>query len=127
MPRGLDITRIPEAVLWAEMERREQRLEWLLDERDRLAKELADLDDEIDRAGPPNGRRRLPPRLPNALPLPKVLAKVMKGRVMTVAQATEAALKAGYRSNAISFSKEVNVTLLRGKFRRVRRGVFELR
>ena len=127
MPRGLDITRIPKAVLWAEMERREQRLEWLLDERDRLASELAALDDEIDRAGGRWAGRRLPPRLPNALPLPTVLAKVMKGRVMTVAQATEAALKAGYRSNAISFSKEVNVTLLRGKFRRVRRGVFELR
>ena len=39
-------------------------------------------------------------------------------------QATDAALnKAGYRSNAISFSKEVNVTLPRGKFRRVRGGV----
>jgi hypothetical protein len=58
---------------------------------------------------------------------PKVLAKVMKGRVMTVAQAAEAAVKAGYRSNAINFPKEVNFTLLRRKFRRVRRGVFELR
>jgi hypothetical protein len=109
------------------MERREQRLEWLLDERDRLARDLADLADEIDRVGPPNGRRRLPPRLPNALPLPKVLAKVMKGRMMTVAQAAEAALKASYRSNAVTFRKEVNVTLLRGKIRRVRRGVFEAR
>jgi hypothetical protein len=100
MPRALDLTRIPDAALWAEMARREQELERLLDEHGRLAKELADLDDEIDRVGPPNGRRRLPPRLPNALPLPKVLAKVMKGRMMTVAQAAEAALKAGYRSNA---------------------------
>ena len=44
-----------------------------------------------------------------------------------VAQAAEAAFKAGYRSNAISFSKEADVTLLRGKFRRSRRGVFEPR
>jgi hypothetical protein len=51
----------------------------------------------------------------------------MKGRVMTVAQAAEAARRAGYRSNAANFRKEFNVTLLRGKFRRVRRGVFEMR
>ena len=36
-------------------------------------------------------------------------------------------LKAGYRSKAVNFPKEVNVTPLTGTFRRVRRGVFELR
>ena len=45
---------------------------------------------------------------------------------MTVAQAAEAVLRAGYRSNAVSYFQEVNVTPT-GKVRRVRRGVIESR
>jgi hypothetical protein len=60
--------------------------------------------------------------------LSNTLAEALKGKgKCTVAQAAEAAFKAGYRSKSKDFANIVSMALAKDKrFRRVRRGVYAL-
>lgn len=71
--------------------------------------------------GRPPGPGRKRPR--NESNLIEVLAAVLKGKTMGVAEAMEAVQTAGYRSSSPNFKAMVNGSLIKKKyFRRVERG-----
>lgn len=88
---------------------RRARLAALRKRREELVRELVAINRELDLAA---GR--------NPKSLVELLAELLRGRTMSVAEATEAALKAGHRSQSRNFRFLVNVTLAEsGRFKRV--------
>ena len=84
------------------------RLAYLRDRRAALVEELAQINRELDGLA---GR--------NPKSLADLLAELLDGRTMSVAEATEAALRAGHRSRSKNFRFMVNVTLAEsGRFKR---------
>ena len=62
--------------------------------------------------------------------LPALLARLLKGTTMTVPEAVEAVIEAGYRTKAATasdFRNQVQHILARPEFGRVRRGVYTAR
>lgn len=130
----------------SELQRRRSALPQLEARRAELAAELEQINTAIAALGgsasvsavPSEGARRgRPPkaagaaaggsrrRPKNDAALPDALAKVLAGKTMSVSDAADAVVKAGYKSNSAHFRTMVNIALLNKKrFKRVERGQY---
>lgn len=136
MPKKLDLSRVPTSELLRELERRQAMTGEIEARREALVQELADLNAELAalaatggqsaNAAPRHVRRSAAARTraANQVPLNMALAKLLKGKTMSVSEAAEAVQQAGYKSNAANFYPVVSLTLLKRKdlFKRVERG-----
>jgi len=122
------------ADLRQEIERRQKQLPRLIAQRDALDREIAALQGvaapdarRATEAVPrkPRGRRRAK----NKVGLADALAAFTKGKAkVTIGEAMDGVLAAGYKSKAASFRAVVNNMLLTDKrFKKVGRGVFTLK
>jgi hypothetical protein len=123
------------AALQQEIQRRQKMLPKLIAQRDALNREIAELQGlaEADArkaakpaAAPKKTRRR---RAKNKIGLADALAQFAKGKAkVTVGQAMEGVLAAGYKTKSKAFRQVVNKTLLQDKrFKNVGRGEFALK
>jgi hypothetical protein len=114
--------------LQREIRRRSRRLPTLERRRDRLMAKVAALDEMISALGGAAGGQfgRGPRKRPhNETTLIDALAKLLKGRTMSVTDAAEAVQKAGYKTSSSTFRTIVNQTLLKtDHFRKVSRGKY---
>jgi hypothetical protein len=135
VPSFAPLSNLPTTALHREIARRQQKAQRIARKRDRLLAAAAKLDEQIaalggtgNGAGNGRGRSRRGGRPPRSgPPLAAVLAKVMGSKTMTVGEAGEAAVKAGYTSSASprAFRVMVNAALINsGKFKRVGRGQY---
>ena len=119
-----------------EIERRQKLLPKLIAQRDALSQEITELQSlatpEARKAAKPEAapkktRRRR--RAKNKVGLADALAGFLKGKAkVTIGEAMEGVLAAGYKSNASDFRSVVNNMLLTDKrFKKVGRGVFTLK
>lgn len=118
------------ADLQAELRRRMRRVGTLQRRRDRVAGKLAALDAELSALGAAVGgaggmmfgRKR--PK--NDMNLVEALAKVLKGRTMSVTDVSDAVQKAGYKTSAANFRTIVNQTLIKNRsvFKKIARGQY---
>jgi hypothetical protein len=120
-----------------EISRRQRKLPELIAARDTLNRLIAELEGlggvkptAIARRKPgrPKGARKaIRPARAGSLSSALVDALRAKGK-LTVAEATDAVVAAGYKSKSKEFKKVVGITLSTDRrFRRVRRGVYALR
>lgn len=135
MPRP-KLANVPLAELRKEIERRQKLLPKLIAQRDALTLQIAELQHaEATLVGEPAGRdtpvrsRRQAQTANNKASLAEVLATFMRGKSkVTVGEATEGALAAGYRTQSKSFRSVVNQMLLKSpRFKNVGRGEFALK
>jgi hypothetical protein len=121
------------AELRQEIARREKLLPQLIAQRDALNREIAAIqgvrqaaEPDVPKAAAKRRRRKMPK---NKVNLAEALADFMMGREkVTVGEAMEGVLAAGYKSNSRGFRNVVNNMLLGDKrFKRVDRGVFTLK
>jgi hypothetical protein len=119
------------ADLQAELRRRSRRVGTLQRRRDRVARKLAALDAELAALGATMvgagggallGRKR--PK--NDMNLVEALAKVLKGKTMSVTDVSEAVQKSGYKTSAANFRTIVNQTLIKNRsvFKKISRGQY---
>jgi hypothetical protein len=134
----MSLATVPLAALQAEIARRQKLLPKLIAQRDALSREIAQLEGAMEKLGgetaapkaPKAAAKRRRRKLPkNKINLADALAAFMKGREkVTVGEAMEGVLAAGYKSNASDFRGVVNNMLLADKrFKKVERGVFTLK
>jgi hypothetical protein len=125
-PKDSSLASIPEAVLRAELARRQRGVATMQRKRTRLAKALAELDAQIRAAGVAiaGASGRVRPR--NESSLSEAIRAVIKGKTMGVPEIAEAVLATGYQSGAANFRVIVNQTLLKNKslFKKVGRGKY---
>ena len=138
MPRA-PLAKVSVEEIRKEISRRQRKLPALIAERDALNARIAELEGLVGaKPAPAAVARRKPRRRKAARPamkpgragsLNRTLAEVFEGKGrLTVAEAVEAVLAAGYRSKSKDFANIVSMTLSKDKrFRRVRRGVYALR
>lgn len=133
---GLKLANISLADLKNEIERRQKLLPKLIAQRDMLTRQIADLQQAEativgERAGRGMHRRyhRQARVASNNVSLAEVLATFMKGRAkVTVGEAMEGVLAAGYRTKSGAFRSVVNQMLLKSpRFKNVGRGEFVLK
>ncbi len=150
--KGSALSRISTADLAREIEKRRSEVTKLIDRRDRLAKELSELDAQISMLAPGSAvvrpvstvaskpaRGKKPgakkgkigkgapgrKRPHNDLNLAESLQKVLKNRTMSVTEVTAEVQKAGYKTSAENFRTIVNQTLIRDtRFKKVSRGKY---
>lgn len=129
-PAGKPLETVSTAKLAEELSRREKELSRLETRRERVAAQLAELDDQIATLAGAGGygatarggvRRR--PR--NDKPLADALVEVLTGQTMGVSEVAEAVQRAGYRTSSPNFRTIVNQTLLRDKrIKKIARGQY---
>lgn len=126
--------------LEGELRRRRAGVGALERRRDRLLRRLADIERRITHVvgevggravaairgrrgrGRPRGQRRRPK---NAKSLIQALADLLKGRTMSVTEASVAVRKAGYKTTSPNFRTIVNQTLIKSdQFKKVSRGKY---
>ncbi len=134
MPRS-KLSTVSLGQLQQEIERRQKMLPKLIAQRDALNEEIADLqglaEPSIQKYAKPKaasrktGRRRAK----NKISLVDALSQVMKGKPkVSVSEAMEGVLSAGYKTKSKAFRPLVNQTLLKNKkFKNVGRGEFRLK
>ncbi|MFG0327165.1 MAG: hypothetical protein ACF8SC_07890 [Phycisphaerales bacterium JB037] len=118
------------ADLRAELRRRESTLRKLENRREKLASQLAEVEGEIRSMGgtadigvTARGQVRRRPR--NEANLADSLVELLTGKTMSVTDAAEKVVEAGYRTTAANFRTIVNQTLLRDdRFKKVSRGQY---
>jgi hypothetical protein len=123
--------------LEAELRRRERSAQRLVNKRERLLSQIAEIDAELASYGYEagevpvggNGRRGGRKRPKNEMSLVEALEKALKGKTMGVSEAADAAQKLGYRSSSANFRNIVNQTLLKHPdvFKKVGRGQYTLK
>lgn len=112
--------------LAAELQRRNRGLKSLERKRDRLVKQLEELNAQIRSMGGlatsgPGGRKR--PR--NAMNLQEALVKLLRNKTLSVTEIAEEVQKAGYKTSSENFRTIVNQTLITSPaFKRVSRGKY---
>jgi hypothetical protein len=93
----------------------------------RLESRISDYGGSIASAlgrGRGRGRRR-GGRAHNEMSLPEALQRLLRGKTMSVTEASVAVQRAGYRTGAANFRTMVNAALLKGdRFRKVSRGKY---
>ena len=123
------------ADLRQEIQRRQKMLPKLIAQRDALNREIAELHglakpavqkETKPQAASRKTRRR---RAKNKISLADALSQFMKGKAkVTIAEAMEGVLSAGYKTKSKAFRPLVNQTLLKDKrFKSVGRGEFALK
>ncbi len=129
-PTAQDLSAVPARALAAELRRRERRVQALQARYERFTARATKLREEIEALGGSAGRsggkgatgasgRR--PR--NAMCLVDVLKRVLAGDTLSVNEAAQKAIDAGYRSSSTSFRQIVSQTLSGSdQFERVGRG-----
>ncbi len=124
---------LPLSALQREIERRQSKGARLLRKRASLLRRIASLDRKIEAAGldavghgPATRDGRRPRQRPrNEMTLVDALARLLKGKTMSVTDIATAVQRAGYRSSAANFRLIVNQSLIRSpKFRKVNRGQY---
>lgn len=125
MSRSNGVAKLSLTQLQLEIARRQRDVGRLVRRRERIIRQLAEVDAEIIARGGPvkgwGGRKR--PK--NESPLLDALKAVLKGKTMGVSEAAEAVQKAGYQTSSPNFRTIVNQTLLKRKhFKRVERGQY---
>jgi hypothetical protein len=111
-----------------EIERRQKLLPKLIAQRDALNREIAELQGPAKpEAAPKKTRKRR--RAKNKVSLAGALAGFMKGKAkVTIGDAMEGVLSAGYKTKSRDFRHVVNKALLKDKrFKSVARGEFTLK
>ena len=130
MARPSKLAALSIADLNREIDRRKRGSRTLIRKRARLAAQLLALDARIAELGLATRSRGARAsgagkRHKNEMSLAGVLAQVLAGKTLGVADAADAALRAGYKSNATNFRVMVNGTLSNSdKFKRVERGQY---
>jgi hypothetical protein len=136
MARPSRLASIPTATLHAELRRREGLASRLASMRERLHAKVVALEARIadwgssaaDALSQRRGRRGGRRRARNSASLADVLAGALKDKTMSVSEAMDAAVKAGYRTNSRHFRTQVNIALLnKDRFKRVSRGRYTAR
>ncbi len=123
------------AVLQQEIQRRQKTLPKLIAQRDALNREIAELQGLAAPVSPGKAPQAVAPRkarrrrAKNKISLADALAQFAKGKAkVSVGQAMEGVLSAGYKSKSKAFRHGVNKTLLQDKrFKSVGRGEFSLK
>jgi len=118
------------AELRAELRRRDSSLRKLENRREKLARQLVEVEGEIRSMGgtadigtTARGMVRRRPR--NDMNLADSLVKMLSGKTMSVTEAAEKVVEAGYRTTAANFRTIVNQTLIRDKrFKKISRGQY---
>jgi hypothetical protein len=114
--------------LHAELRRRERESSKILRRRAKLVEQLREIDQEIREAGLSAGGEaaggRVRPK--NAVSLVEALAKVLKGKTLSVTDAAEAVQASGYQTTAANFRTIVNQALIKNSkiFKKVERGMY---
>jgi len=135
MPRS-KLSTMSIADLRQEIERRQKLLPKLIAQRDALSQEITELQSlatpEARKAAKPEAapkKTRRRHRAKNKVGLAEVLATVLKGKAkVTIGEAMEGVLAAGYKSKSRDFRGVVNNMLLKdNRFKNVARGVFTLK
>jgi hypothetical protein len=141
---GTNLESISLEALEAELERRQDRLQALLEEHGRLMAAAARLGGEFRQAGgraggaaaPSGARRGRPPgkkrgakpgvkRPRNEMNLVEAMASLLKGKTMNVTKIAEEVQKAGYNTTSPNFRTIVNQTLIKSdRFKKVSRGQY---
>ena len=129
------LSTIAMADLQQEIQRRQKTLPKLVAQRDALNQEIAQLQGLArpavqKEATPQAASKKTRGRMPkNKINLADLLSQFMKGKAkVTIAEAMEAALSAGYKTKSKAFRQVVNKMLLQDKrFKSVGRGEFALK
>jgi len=133
------ITNLSTADLRRELDRRERGADKLLAKRDKLAKEIADVEAELAKLGAKTGRqgkRGRPTRSTSAGPrrrakndvtLPDAIAQAMEVRaVISPKEAAQLVKKNGFQTNSKNFNMMISNALAKdARFKRVGRGQYE--
>jgi hypothetical protein len=110
-----------------ELVRRERRVGGLIRRRERLMAKVRELESQIMAHGGTSrgGAIVLRKRPKNDMNLVEALSKVLKDKVMSVTDVSQAVQDAGYKTTSPSFRTIVNQTLINsGRFKRVERGKY---
>lgn len=120
------LSTISTSELAREMARRQKSVSRLHAKREKLAAQLAELDQEIrSLGGTVTGGGGGGRRASNPNSLANVLLGVLDGKTMSVTEAAEAAQAAGYQTSSSSFRTIVNQTLIKDpRFSKVSRGQY---
>lgn len=128
--KGSGLSDFPASQLQAELERRQRRVRTLKRRYERLMKSANALRSEIAALGGAAGAQGTistgqGTRPRNDVNLVEALKQAMGNRTMTISEAADAVLKAGYSTTSQFFRQIVNITLIRsGEFARVARGKY---
>ncbi len=120
-----DLTDMSITALQSEIKRREKHAKSLAKRREKLVRQLAEIDAELAELGgmPGGGKGGRRPR--NESNLPDALADVLYQNEMSVTEAADAVRAAGYITTSPNFRTIVNQALIRdGRFKRVGRGLY---
>ncbi|MEX0877055.1 MAG: hypothetical protein WD114_06310 [Phycisphaerales bacterium] len=114
------------AELQAELQRREKNIRKLERRRERILSDLASIEGELAAEGALSSSGGIRRRPRNEKNLVDTLADVLKGKTMSVTEATQAVQQAGYITTAANFRTIVNQALIREKkvFKKVARGQY---
>lgn len=115
--------------LLRELRQRERLLPKLLTKRERLLARIAELDGQLAELGLHHDGH-VPRRRPqNSLKLSDALAQVLtRDEPLSVTQAADAVVKAGYKTNAANFRTIVNQALINDpRFKNIARGQYVLK
>lgn len=119
---------LPIAVLQAELRRRSRSVSSLAKRREKLIAKLNELDALIRASGGTlsgTGAVGVRKRPKNDTNLEEALARMLKGKTMSVTEASIEVQKSGYRTSAENFRTIVNQCLIRSKkFKKVSRGQY---
>lgn len=129
MSRSLD--RVSYKALMAEVNRRQRSVVALESKRDKLLKQLRDLETVIRSIRGKNAsspRATAGKRPKNSMTLTQALEKVLANKTMSVTDAAQSVQAAGYKTSSNSFRTQVNIALINsGKFKRVGRGTYTVK
>lgn len=117
------------AELQAELHRRGRNVRKLERRREKLMIDLAEVEKELASEGALSSTGGIRRRPRNDMNLVDSLAKVLKGKEMSVTEVTQAVQQAGYMTTAANFRTIVNQALIREKkkFKKVSRGIYTAR
>jgi len=115
--------------LQAELARRDKDVKRLERRREKLHRELAEIDAELASYGALSATGGIRKRPKNEKSLVETLKDVLKNKTMGVSEAAQAARDAGYMTTANNFRTIVNQTLIRENkdFKKVERGRYTAR
>lgn len=124
--KAASINKMTTAELQAELQRRERNIRKLERRREKLLEDLAAIDSELAAEGALSASGGIRRRPRNESNLVEALAGVLKGKTMSVTEATQAVQQAGYMTTAANFRTIVNQALIREKkvFKKVARGQY---